>query len=166
MATHPLSHACPHDSMGTISLQRLIHKPLTRTLAATPPSLPSHRGRRGRSLSRNNTWVHLGTTPDYTNDSRLDSPHARTRTRNSRPSRIDTRTTKCTPCWDVSREALLRPSQIRHYTYGNSQSDLDIQDCLEEMFKLLRLDSSIALMQQPEIDQMLVTGETPTRWSR
>jgi len=34
------------------------------------------------------------------------------------------------------------------------------------MFKLLRLDPSIALMQQPEIDQMLVTGEAPTRWSR
>ena len=67
--------------MGTTSLQRLIHKPLTRTLAATPPSLPSHRGRRGRSLSRNNTWTHLDTAPDYTNNSRLDSPpeyaHAR-----------------------------------------------------------------------------------------
>jgi hypothetical protein len=61
---------------------------------------------------------------------------------------------------------MLRPSQIRHYTYGNWQSDMDIHDCLEGMFKLLRLDPSIALMRQPEISQMLVTGEAPTRWSR
>jgi hypothetical protein len=73
---------------------------------------------------------------------------------------------QCTPCWDVSREALLRPSHIRHYAYGNWQSDLDIRDCLDGMFKLLRLDPSVALMQQPEIDHVLFTGEAPTRWSR
>ncbi len=73
---------------------------------------------------------------------------------------------QCTPCWDVSGAALLRPSQIKNYTYGTWLSDLDIQDCLEGIFKLLRLDSSIALMQRPEMDQMLVTGEAPTRWSR
>jgi len=73
---------------------------------------------------------------------------------------------QCTPCWDVSGAALLRPSQIKNYTFGNWQSDLNIQDCLEGIFKLLRLDLSIALMHQPEIDQMLTAGEAPTRWSR
>jgi hypothetical protein len=73
---------------------------------------------------------------------------------------------QCTPCWDVSGAALLRPSQIKNYTFGNWKSDLDIQDCLEGILKLLRLDPFIALMQQPEIDQMLTTGEAPTRWSR
>ena len=71
----------------------------------------------------------------------------------------------CTPCWDVSKAALLRPSQIKHYTYGNWHSDLDIQDCLEGLFKLLKLDPSLSLMQQPEMDQMLVAGTVPTRWS-
>ena len=46
----------------------------------------------------------------------------------------------------ISGAALLRPSQIKNYTYGNWQSDLDIHDCLERIFKLLRLDPSIALM--------------------
>ena len=71
----------------------------------------------------------------------------------------------CTPYWDVSGAALLRPSKIKHYTYGNWQSDLDVHDCLEGIFKLLRLDPSISLMQQPEMDQMLRTGEAPTRWT-
>jgi hypothetical protein len=71
----------------------------------------------------------------------------------------------CTPCWDVSGAALIRPSQIKHYTYRNWQRDLDVHDCLEGLFKLLQLDPSIALMQQPEMDQMLGTGELPTRWS-
>ncbi len=71
----------------------------------------------------------------------------------------------CTPCRNVSSAALLRPSQIKHYTYGSWQSDLDIQDCLEGIFKLLRLDPSISLMQQPEMDQMLRTGEASTRWT-
>ncbi len=70
---------------------------------------------------------------------------------------------QCTSCWDVSEAALLRPSQIQKYAFGNWQSNLDIQDCLEGIFKLLRLDPSIALMQQPELDQMLTTGEAPTR---
>ncbi len=55
---------------------------------------------------------------------------------------------------------------MKNYTFGNWQSDLDIQDCPEGIFELLQLDPSIALMQQPELDQMLTTGETPTRWSR
>ena len=33
---------------------------------------------------------------------------------------------QCTLCWDVSGAALLRPSEIKNYTYGNRQSDLDI----------------------------------------
>ncbi len=70
---------------------------------------------------------------------------------------------QCTPCWDASGAALPRPSQIKNYALGNLQSDLDIQDCLEGIFKLLRLDPSIALMQQPEQDHMLATGEAPTR---
>ena len=52
----------------------------------------------------------------------------------------------CTPWCCVSGAALLRPSQIKHYTYGNWQSDLDVRDCLEGLFKLLRLDPSISLM--------------------
>jgi hypothetical protein len=55
---------------------------------------------------------------------------------------------------------------MKNYTFGKWQSDLDIHDCLEGIFKFLRLDPSIALMQQPEIYQMLTTGEAPTRWSR
>ena len=67
----------------------------------------------------------------------------------------------CTPCWDVSRAALLRPSQILHYTYGNWQSELDVQDCLEDIFRLLRLDPSISLMQQQEMDQIALGNACP-----
>ena len=71
----------------------------------------------------------------------------------------------CTPCYDVSGFALLRPSQIKRYTYGNWQCDLDIQDCMEGIFRLLKLDPSISLMQQMEVQQLFRLGVAPTRWS-
>jgi hypothetical protein len=72
----------------------------------------------------------------------------------------------CTPCYDdVSGLAGLRPSQIKHYIYWGWQSDLDVQDCMEGIFKLLRLNPSISLMQQPEMDQLLRTEQAPTIWS-
>jgi hypothetical protein len=71
----------------------------------------------------------------------------------------------CTPCYDVSGLARLCPSQIKHYIYGGWQSDLDVQDCMEGIFKLFHLNPSISLMQQPEMDQLLRTEQVPTRWS-
>ena len=73
---------------------------------------------------------------------------------------------QCTPCWYISKAALLRSSHIKNYTYSNWQSDLDIQACLEGIFKLLRIDPSIALMHHSKIDQMLTAGEALTRLSR
>jgi hypothetical protein len=70
------------------------------------------------------------------------------------------------PCMDVSGVALIRPSQIQHYVFGEWQGTMEVQECLEGIFKLLQLDPSISLMQQPEIDQILCLGEAPTRWTR
>ena len=62
--------------------------------------------------------------------------------------------------------ALLRPSQIHHYVYGEWQGTLEIQECLDGIFSILELDPAISLLQQPEIDQILCLGEAPTRWTR
>ena len=43
---------------------------------------------------------------------------------------------------------------------------MEVQECLEGICKLLHLDLTISLMQQPEIDQILCLGEAPTRWTR
>jgi hypothetical protein len=43
---------------------------------------------------------------------------------------------------------------------------MEVQECLEGIFKLLHLDPSISFMQQPDIDQILCLGEAPTTWTR
>jgi len=72
----------------------------------------------------------------------------------------------CPPCMDVSGAALIRPSKINHYVFGSWQDTLDVHECLEGIFRLLQLDPTISLMQQPEIDQIRCLGEAPTRWTR
>jgi len=72
----------------------------------------------------------------------------------------------CPPCEDVSGVALLRPSQIQHYVYGGCQGTLEIQECLDGIFKVLQLDPSISLLQQHELDQIIFPGDAPTRWTR
>ena len=56
----------------------------------------------------------------------------------------------CPPCMDVSGVALLRLSLIQHYTYGRWQGTLEIQEYLDGIFKLIRLDPSISLIQPLE----------------
>jgi hypothetical protein len=72
----------------------------------------------------------------------------------------------CPPCLDISGVALLQASRIHNFFYGEWQGSLDIQACLEGIFKILQLDPSIALHQQHELDQILCLGEAPTRWTR
>jgi len=67
---------------------------------------------------------------------------------------------------DVSGVALLHPSQIQHYTYGGCHVTLETHECLDGIFKLLRLDPSISLIQPLEAAQLLVLGEAPSRWTR
>jgi len=55
----------------------------------------------------------------------------------------------CPSCRDVPEVALLRPSQIHHYVYGDWQGTLKIQECLDGIFKILQLDPAISLLQQP-----------------
>jgi len=69
----------------------------------------------------------------------------------------------CIPCTDASSEALLRRSQIERYSYGTWQDTREVQYCMEGIFKLLQIDPSISLLQQPELDQILCMGEAPTR---
>ncbi len=38
------------------------------------------------------------------------------------------------------------------------------QDCLAGIFNLLRINPSISLLLQHEIDQILLQGEAPHRW--
>ena len=72
----------------------------------------------------------------------------------------------CPLCMDVLGVALIRPSQVHHYVYGEWQGTLKIQECMEGIFRLLQLDPAISLLQQPEIDQILCIGEATTRWTR
>jgi hypothetical protein len=72
----------------------------------------------------------------------------------------------CPPCRDVSGVALLRPSQIQHYVYGEWQGTMEIQECLDGIFKVLQLDPAISLLRLPELDQILCLGEAPTKWTR
>ena len=66
----------------------------------------------------------------------------------------------------VSGVAFIRPSQIHHYVYGECQGTLEIQECMEGIFRLHLLDPAISLLQQPEIDPILCIGEAPTRYIR
>ena len=43
---------------------------------------------------------------------------------------------------------------------------MEVQDYLADIFRLLRLDPSVSLLQQQEIDQMIYLGEAPQRWKR
>jgi len=72
----------------------------------------------------------------------------------------------CPPCADVSGVALLRPSQIYHYVYGEWQGTLEIQECMDGIYFLLQLDPAVSLLHQPEKDQILYLGEAHTRWTR
>ncbi len=72
----------------------------------------------------------------------------------------------CPPCRDVSRDALLRPSQIHHYFFGEWQGTLEIQECLDGIFKIFLIDFAIYLLHQPKIDQSLCLREALTRWTR
>ncbi len=72
----------------------------------------------------------------------------------------------CPPCRDISGAALILPSQIHRYVFGSWKDTLEVQDCLEGILRLLQLDPSISLLQQPVIDQILCLGEAPTRWTR
>ncbi len=50
----------------------------------------------------------------------------------------------------ASGVAALRPSLIQHYTYAGWQGTLEVQECLDGIFKLFRLDLSISLIQSLE----------------
>ncbi len=67
---------------------------------------------------------------------------------------------------DISGAALIRPFQIHHYVFGEGQDTLEVQDCLEGIFRLLQLEPFTSLLQQPQINQILCLGEAPTRWTR
>ena len=67
---------------------------------------------------------------------------------------------------DVSRVSLLRPSLIHHYAYGGWQGTLEIQEFLNDIFKFIRLDPFISLIQSLEAAQLLILGEAPSMWTR
>jgi hypothetical protein len=72
----------------------------------------------------------------------------------------------CSPCIDISGVAPILPSQIHHYVYGEWQGSLEVQDCLDGIFNIIQINPSLALLRQPEIDQILCLGEAPSRWTR
>ena len=41
---------------------------------------------------------------------------------------------------------------------------MEVQDC-DGIFNILRINPSLALLRQPEIDQILCMGEAPSRWT-
>jgi hypothetical protein len=70
----------------------------------------------------------------------------------------------CQPVTDSSAKDLITPDIVQHFVHGNWQGTMEVQDCLKGIFNLLRIDPSISLLLQPEIDQMLLLGEAPHRW--
>jgi hypothetical protein len=64
----------------------------------------------------------------------------------------------CSSVNDSSAAALITPDIIQHYAYGNWQGTMEVQDCLSGIFRLLRLDRSISLLQQQGIYQMVYLG--------
>ena len=64
---------------------------------------------------------------------------------------------------DVSGVALLHPSLFQHYTYGGWQGTLETQECLDGIFKFLRLDPFISLIQPLDAAHLLVLGVAPSR---
>ena len=72
----------------------------------------------------------------------------------------------CMPCENASCVALICPSQIQHFVYGSWQCTLETQECVEGLYRILKIDPSIPQLQQPESDQIVCLGEAPTRWTR
>ena len=68
------------------------------------------------------------------------------------------------PVFDTSAAALITPAIVQHFAYGNWQGTMEIQDCMSGLFRQLRINPSISLLQQQEIDQMFYLGEAPHRW--
>ena len=56
-------------------------------------------------------------------------------------------TNKCPPVTDCSAAALITPDTVQHYAYGNWQGPMEVQDCLNGIFRLLRLNPSISLLE-------------------
>jgi hypothetical protein len=54
----------------------------------------------------------------------------------------------CPPVSDTSAAALITPAIVQHFAYGNWQGTMEIQDCLSGLFRLLRINLSISLLQQ------------------
>jgi hypothetical protein len=52
----------------------------------------------------------------------------------------------CPPCRDLSGTAFILPSQIHHYVYGEWQGTMDVQDCIDGIFNILRINPSLALL--------------------
>ena len=72
----------------------------------------------------------------------------------------------CPPVTNSSAAALITLYLIQHYAYDNWHGNMDVHDCLAGIFRLLRIDPSISLVQQQEIDQMFYMGEAPHLWTR
>jgi hypothetical protein len=70
------------------------------------------------------------------------------------------------PCEDAFSVALIRPFQIKHYGYVWWQGTVEVQECMEGIFKILLTDPSICLLQQHELDQILGPEEAPTSRTR
>jgi len=51
----------------------------------------------------------------------------------------------CPSCLDVSGAALIRPSQIHHYVFGEWQDTLEVHECLEVIFRFLQLAPAVHL---------------------
>ncbi len=54
----------------------------------------------------------------------------------------------CLPFSDTSTAALITPAIVKHFAYGNWQGTMEIHDCLSGLFRLLRINPSISLLQK------------------
>ncbi len=110
-----------HMRPPTTSLHQLLASPLIGGGGGAPPqTIQEKLPHQSTSIHTINDWIHL----------------LNTLTKEEFASLVDSlRDDECTPCFDVSGFALLRPSQIQRYTYGNWQCDLDIHDCMEGIFR-------------------------------
>ena len=62
------------------------------------------------------------------------------------------------------RNATPLPNTSR--VFGEWQGTLEIQEYLDGIFRMLQIDPSTYLLQQPEIDEILCLGEARTMWTR
>jgi hypothetical protein len=58
----------------------------------------------------------------------------------------------CPPVIDSSSAALVSPDIVQHYAHGNCQCTTEVQNYLSARFRLLRLNPSVSLLQQQEMD--------------